>query len=170
MYKKFKLSALFLLLLFSLTLNGYAHKFYVSLCRIHYVPDSARLQITIRIFTDDLEKALWEQDVSEVRLGTDREPPEADSLLSAYLLRHFSLLVHERPLPLHFLGKEVSYDVTWCYLEADDVKPFDELKVESDLLTEHFPAQINLVQLSAGDEEKGVMLNRDMTNATIKLR
>ncbi len=170
MYKKFKFSGIFLLLLFSFALNGQAHKFYVSLCRINYVPDSAQLQITIRIFTDDLEKALWERDISKVRLGTDQEPPEADSLLSEYLVRHFRLMINGRSLPLRFLGKEVSYDVTWCYLESQDVKPFEELTVESDLLTAQFPDQINLVELSAGEVEKGVMLNHDNTRASIKLR
>ena len=34
------------------------HKFYVSVTQIDYVPNKKRIEITHRIFIDDLEKAL----------------------------------------------------------------------------------------------------------------
>jgi len=170
MCKKFKFSGIFILLILIFSLSAHAHKFYVSLCRIHYIPDSARLQITIKIFTDDLEKVLEQQGAGEEMPGDGRELSATDSALSEYLSRHFRLRIHDKLIPLHFLGKEVSYDVTWCYLESEGVEPFDELTVESDLLTEAFPAQINLVELSVGEEKKGVMLNRDKTKESIILK
>ena len=49
-----------LLLLFAvLFLSSFsAHKFYVSVTQIDYVPSKKRVEITSRIFIDDLEKGL----------------------------------------------------------------------------------------------------------------
>jgi hypothetical protein len=158
---------LFLFLFLSAEHAG-AHKFYVSLCRIHYVRDSSQLQIVMKIFTDDLEKALSEAENREVRLGTERDPQKGDSLIALYLGRHFRLFTGGKEIPVHYLGKQVEYDVTWCYLESWPEEDLRELTVENDVLTEVYPSQINLVEVSYDGEKKGVMLNRDKIKGSVR--
>ena len=163
----FKYSGILVLFIF-LSSGTYAHKFYVSLCRIRYVQDSAQLQIVLKIFTDDLEKALSREGASGIRLGTDREPEEGDSLVKVYLMRHFRLFTGGKELPVQYVGKEVDYDVTWCYLEAWPAGDFHEITVENDILTAVYPSQINLVEVSYDGQQKGMMLNHDNIKDTVR--
>ena len=59
----------FLPLLSIVLLSSFAwHKFYVSVTQIDYVPNKKRIEITHRIFIDDLEKALEKRDNYELLL------------------------------------------------------------------------------------------------------
>ena len=165
MFKYLSIIVLFIFLSSGIT---HAHKFYVSLCHIHYVSDSSQLQVVIKIFTDDLERALSREGSPGVRLGTNGEPENGDSLVSVYLQRHFRLFVGGKEIPVHYLGKEVEYDVTWCYLESWPEGDFYELTVETDILTEVYPSQINLVEVSYDGQQKGMMLNHDKIKDTVR--
>ena len=68
------------------------HKFYVSLTEIRYNPESERLEVSMRIFPDDLDKALERNFGISTQLATELESNEADSLLQVYLDFHFALL------------------------------------------------------------------------------
>jgi hypothetical protein len=165
----FKFYGMIVLMLFLFTGSAGAHKFYVSLCRINYVQDSSELQIVLKIFTDDLEKALSEAGYGLVRLGAESESKASDSLVLKYLLRHFRLYSGGEELVVHYLGKEVDYDVTWCYLESRTEGNLRELTVKNDILTEVYPSQINLVEVSYSGGQKGMMLNRDKIKDSIQL-
>ncbi len=170
MKEKIKCSGIIMLILFAFAGNASAHKFYVSLCQISYNRDSAQLQIVMKIFTDDLEKAVSQEEGKTLKLGSENEREDSDSLLSAYLMKHFQIHIHGEEIPVHYLGKEVSYDVTWCYLESFPDREFYHLTVDDDLLTEVYPGQINLVEVMLNGREKGVMLNHDRTTGTVNFK
>ncbi|MCD6201777.1 MAG: hypothetical protein J7K46_08215 [Bacteroidales bacterium] len=167
---KIKFGGIIMLIFFAFAGNGSAHKFYVSLCQINYNRDSAQLQIIMKIFSDDLEKAVWQEEGKMLKLGSKNEREDSDTLLSAYLLRHFHIRIHGEEVPVHYLGKEVSYDVTWCYLESFPDQEFYKLTVENDLLTEVYPGQINLIEVLLNGRKKGLMLNHDRTTGTVNVK
>ena len=81
-----------LLILFSCSawLN---HEFYVSITEIRYNAGTERFEVSMRIFPDDLDRALLERTGIHTRLATELEHMKADSLLMLYLLEDFSLEV-----------------------------------------------------------------------------
>ena len=64
-----------------LIFTGFSHKFYVSLVQVQFNPENKALEITMKIFTDDLEYAISGSKLS-YGLGTETEPPQADSVPS----------------------------------------------------------------------------------------
>ena len=58
------------------------HEFYVSLTEVRYNPGSKRMEISIRIFPDDLDRALFREHGIHTELASELEAPEADSLVS----------------------------------------------------------------------------------------
>ena len=74
-----------LLLLFAvLFLSSFsAHKFYVSVTQIDYVPSKKRVEITSRIFIDDLEKGLTKKYNKKVKLTYTKELHEAEELIKS---------------------------------------------------------------------------------------
>jgi hypothetical protein len=135
------------------------HKFYVSLTEVRYNPATERIEVSMRIFPDDLDRALLQKTGIHTQLATELEPPGADSILMDYLLESFYIVVNGEAAPLHYLGKEQEADAIWCYLESEKIAQPVTLKVYQKLLTERFDEQVNIVQVYQGKWNKGLLLN-----------
>ncbi|MCD4711231.1 MAG: hypothetical protein K8R52_10315, partial [Bacteroidales bacterium] len=110
-----------LLVLMALLGGWLMHEFYVSLTEIRYNPETERIEVSMRIFPDDLDRALLQKTGIHTQLATELEPPGADSLLMEYLLESFSIVVNGDRTLLHYLGKEQEANAIWCYLESEPV-------------------------------------------------
>jgi hypothetical protein len=118
------------------------------------------MEVSMRIFPDDLDRALLQKTGIQTQLGTELEAPSADSLLGAYLLECFSVKINGEKAEFHFLGKEPEADAIWCYLESEPVSQPQTVSIFHDLLTEIFPEQVNIVQVYLEKWNKGLLLNR----------
>ena len=143
------------------------HEFYVSLTEIRYNGDSGRLEISMRIFPDDLDRALEVRHGVSGHLGTKLEHPEADSLLGKYLLDHFSVEADGREVVLTYLGKEPGPEAIWCYLESEPLASPAIFLVKNSVLFSDFTGQVNIVQLYVGDWNRGVMITPAQNSAAV---
>jgi hypothetical protein len=143
------------------------HKFYVSLTEIRYNDQTLRFEVSMRIFPDDLDRALLEMYGIQSQLATRLEHELADSLLMVYLLEDFSISADGKEIGLSYLGKEPESDAVWCYLESSPVPEPDSLTVRNVLLTEFFPDQVNIIQVYHGKWNKGLLLNRDQDRGAL---
>jgi hypothetical protein len=131
------------------------HDYYVSICTIRHNPETRTLDITWRMTTHDIEHTLLpESGDRNLKLGTDKELPEADSLVAGYLLRHLQLRMDGTPLNIRYLGKQVEMDDLYCYLQVDDVEHLGVLSVHATLLQDLFDEQENVVHLEAGGKTR----------------
>lgn len=123
------------------------HDFHVSQCEIQYRPDEQHVAVAMSIFIDDLELALRVMGYDSLYLCTNKENEEANIYIDEYLNQTFQMSADERPIKLTLIGKEASEDLmaVWCYIEAIDVSPFDELVLENKVLLEQFDDQKNVV-------------------------
>lgn len=143
------------------------HPFYISVCQIDYNGDTDALEMSFRIFTDDLELALESMGTGRLHLGTEREAEKADEYIGRYLARHVELEVNGLPVDAAFLGKEVDTDAIWCYVEIGGVTALHSLTIENTLLLETFEDQVNLVHVTANDRKKSLVFNRLQTRESL---
>jgi len=139
---------------------GANHPFYVSVCQIDHNDKNQSLEITFKIFTDDLELALEERIEDRLFIGSDREASQTDSLIDVYLYEKIQIAVDGQPAQLKYLGKEVEMQVTWCYVEVMDIAQVNEIRVSNKLLLEMYDTQTNLVNIRVGKEKKSMLLNK----------
>jgi hypothetical protein len=135
-----------------------SHKFYVSLVQIDHKQESGSLQVTMRIFTDDLERALDGYENRETNLGTQKELPGTNEILFNYISDNFRVTVNGRPATLSFVGKEVEVDVTWCYVEATGIPSLQSISVTNRMLTEVYEEQVNIIQIESGGINRSMLL------------
>lgn len=123
------------------------HKFYVS----HYTLEhrSNQIQITAKVFADDMELALQGID-KNIRLNEKSKPEEISALLSQYYQKHLRLSSKSRAIPIEYVGYELEHDLVWIYLMADVKKAPSQLSVFCDALTEVYEDQINIFRLEVG--------------------
>ena len=146
------LFAMFFLCSFSI------HKFYVSVTQVDYVPSKKRVEITSRIFIDDLEKALTKKYNKKVNLTSTRELPEADALIKEYLKEKIKISINKRPQNIEFLAREVEGDVLIFYTKIAISKKINTFEIYNSLLTEVYQDQQNIVHTNINSNKKSVLL------------
>jgi hypothetical protein len=149
-----------LLLLFAvLFLSSFsAHKFYVSVTQIDYVPSKKRIEITSRIFIDDLEKGLNKRFNKKVNLTSTKELPEAEELIKSYLKEKIKISINKKPQNIEFLAREVEGDVLILYTKIAISKKINTFEIYNSLLTEVYSDQQNIVHTNINSNKKSILL------------
>ncbi len=139
---------------------SFCHKFYVSVCQIDFNSKTNSLEITLKIFTDDLENTLEAQGTGKLYLGSERESEDADRFIFNYIKTNFNLKLENRQVQLNYLGKEVELDVTWCFIEVLDVEKITNITVTNTILIEQFEDQTNIVHVKVENNQKSMLLHK----------
>jgi len=161
---------LFLLLLPLLAFST-LHKFYVSVTNVNYYERDDALQITTRIFIDDLEEVLKERYDVQTFLATEEEAQIADFYIEKYLRTKFLIGLDGKIAEYDFLGKKYDNDVIICYLELPNVG-LDQLKkveVHNEILTDLFDEQKNLVHIKWKGNKKSFILTKSNAKGMLNL-
>lgn len=135
------------------------HDYHVCITQIDHNPRTAALEITIKIFTDDIERSIVRMGGKPLHLGEPREAPQADSILHAYLQNRLTLNVNESPREIAWVGKEVEMDAVLCFVEVNDVQKLCSLQITNRILTELFEDQANVVHVKAHGQTRSLYLN-----------
>ena len=150
-----------LMLVFSLAgAAARPHDFHVSITEINHNAQRQSLEVTIKIFSDDIERSFRALGAGELRLGDAKELPNADSLLFAYLQNRLTIKVNGKAKSSTWVGKEVELDALWCYFEIKDCADFHALEATNRILTEVFQDQANVMHVTAHGETKSLFLNQ----------
>lgn len=144
------------------------HPFYVSITSVDYNESAQRVEISCRIFYDDLEAALKAGGNLKVDLIKPKDKQLIDSLLSTYLQDHFRLAVNGTPLSLRYVGYEIEDDVAWCFLEASNIKTVSNIAITNRILLDQFPKQSNILHVTAHGERKSTKLDNPERRATFE--
>lgn len=145
-----------------------AHKFYVSIYQINYAPEKKMLQITSRIFIDDLNAILFKKYHKNTHLGDEKETPEDVVLMTKYILDHFSIKVNGQQKNIRFLSKEVEDNVIIGYYSCKDVSKITTLEVQNTVLMDLVPEQQNIIQGHLLEKKQTLLLTNDNIKGVLK--
>lgn len=124
-----------------------SHPFYFSLSAIKINVPQKSMEISCKLFTDDLENALEQLNKHKIDLATSTKDNKVNAVLYNYLSERFKIWINGKLITLKFVGFEVENEVTWCYLETEIIlKPVNKMNLTNSLLYDFLPDQTNLVQ------------------------
>ncbi len=166
MKKRFLLIGLVLIL--SAGLMSFAHKFYVSIYQIDYAPEKKMLQITARIFTDDLNDALAKKYKRKTFLGEKNESSADVGLMQKYLLENFAIKVNNKPVAINFLSRELENNVIICYFNVKGATKIQSMEIRNTALFELFPEQQNIINTRVLGQRKSLLLTEDSPAGLLK--
>ena len=160
-----------LVLLFVLTSFTEVHKFYLSVTNINYSEKNDALQITTRIFIDDLEALLKERYNINVTLDTNKESALAEEYIKKYLKTKFVLALNEENIAYNYIGKKYDNDVVIFYLEVPNVgfTALKSISVQNEVLTDLYEEQKNLVHIKWKGKKKSFVLIRENNKGMLNL-
>lgn len=147
-----------------------AHDFHFSRTDMVYSREGT-WQVTMRVFTDDLEAELQGVRVDDglpIWLGDERQHPDAEAWVEQVVVDAWSLEVNGLEAPCSFLGMEVELDITYLYLESPATDLPSVITVENKLFFSQFDDQVNEVHVEANGTQKRELLTREMPIWTYK--
>jgi len=155
-----------LALLFGLTAGRPAHPVHTSVTQMQYNATDKTFEVSLRVFTDDLEEALTKENNNQrVRLN---DKDANNPLVERYIRKHFGLANASRQRkPFRYLGKEQEMDATWIYVEVPYNEPVEGSILQQSLLTELFDDQVNLVNVSYLSQKKTVLFRKTNTQQVL---
>jgi hypothetical protein len=135
------------------------HAYHATLTELRYNPGQKQLELSIKVFTDDFEKALSKGQAAPVSLA---EPgPRPQILTAAYLSRtlQFKTPVGQ-VLPLKYIGMEKEKDAYWLYCKVTLPRTMGGVQIKQTMLLETFADQSNIVNIAAGSKTNSAVFRR----------
>lgn len=144
------------------------HPIHLSITEIEHNEKSKALQITMRIFIDDLElsiqKKTGEEDLDLLDPGKGRT---TDQLVKEYLADKFKMKVDNKLVRTNYLGNEIEGPAMICYIEIENIKKFKTLEITNRVILETHSDQSNLVNINLKDKVKSIRLTNDSPTQTV---
>lgn len=149
-----------LVLLFSGSSKKPAHEFYVSIFEIDFNPETHNLEITGKIFSDDLEDAVNAHLGSNIKVSPELNSENISPKVGQYLQDKIDVIVDGLPAALNWVGLEVEMDVTWCYLEVELAEKPAEIEFNNRVLFELYPGQMNIMHFNGNPKVETELLRK----------
>lgn len=142
-------------MLISLLTGAAIHPVYVSVTSIEYNEKQQMLEVSCKLFVDDMEKFLRTRHGGKVDLLHPDREGRTDSLLARYLTDHLMLQVNGSKAPLDYVGFEQEGDAIIVYLEADGITAVRELLVRDNILYDYKAQQVSVINVKVGKNKQG---------------
>jgi hypothetical protein len=150
----------FLLGLTGLLLLGFTaqalHAYHATITELRYNAGKKQLELAIKVFTDDFEKALSQGQPRAVAMDEKTTRPQ---VLSEAYLRH---TVEVRTttgtlLPLKFLGLQKEKDGYWLYCKVALPGPVAGVQLRQAMLLDVFADETNIVNVEANGQKQSAL-------------
>ncbi len=147
------------------TLGG--HNFHVSITNGELNPKTETLQLYLKVFMDDLEDGIKSSTNKTLNLGKPNVHPQADTLISNYILGHFSVKANGKELNFRYIGKEIEQDIVFVYLEVPVKPTVKELTITNTLFFDRFDDQSNIVNIEVRGDVESAFLEKSNPTRTL---
>ncbi len=139
-----------------------AHRFYVSIYQIDYKPAKKELQITSRIFLDDLVDAIEASSKKKkVNLGEKDQSTEDIALFEKYQKDHLYIKINNKAVTYKYLTSELENNVFISYFKVENLGAVKSIEVKNTALFEILPTQQNIIQITIDKEKSSLLLTRE---------
>jgi hypothetical protein len=161
----------FLILLLPLLAFATVHKFYISVTNVSYSEKDNALQVTNRVFIDDINAVLKERYDIDAALGSDEESALGQEYLEKYIRSKFRITRNGETADYTLLGTKYDADVIILYVEVPKINlpKVTSIGIENEILTDLFDEQQNVVHFNITGKKKSFVLLKSDTKGMLNL-
>ncbi|NRD23167.1 peptidase E [Winogradskyella litoriviva] len=146
------------LLLPLLASNTSSHEYYVSVTEVEYSKEQKSLQIISQIFINDFEALIRKRFDETITLDIENESDKVEVYMKRYLQEKLKISVNGNYVDFNFIGKEYKDDITYCYLEIENISDIKSIGIINRILFDLFSEQQNIVRLKLLDKNRSFLL------------
>lgn len=132
------------------------HAYHSTITELRYNAAKKQLELSVKVFTDDFEKAISQGQPTHVNLT--EAGPRPLVLASAYLGRTLQVSTTAgAPLQLQVLGMQAENDGYWFYCKVPLPGPVSGVKLRQAALLDAFSDQMNIVNIEANGQKQNAL-------------
>ncbi len=143
------------------------HPFYVSVCEIYHNPRTEALEISMKIFIDDLELAIQKSADANFKISESSDKSVIEKEVEKYLENKFIIEIDSKIPEKKLIGFELDKDAIICYIEIKNIKQISNIRIYNSILTEVYEDQINLTHFQYRDQLKSLKTTKINPEGTI---
>ena len=167
MSKTFSITLFFSLILI---LSSFGlHKFYVSIYQINFNQKDKRLEITSRIFIDDLNQVLKTKYNKKVNLLSKSQSLDDIELMKKYITENFFIKINGLPKTINYLSNEIQDNVLICYFNSKEISKIKSLEIKNTSLLDLNSEQQNIIQTTIYNKKQSLLLTNNNKSGIIKI-
>ncbi len=167
LYNKISEMVLALLKYYSLIIASIMHPFYVSVCEIYHNPKSNALEISLKVFIDDIELAIQKSGNENFIISVHADNESIKNEMEEYLHDKFIIEIDSEQKSLNVIGYEFENDAIVFYIEIKNVKKINQLKIQNSIISEVREDQINLTHFQYHDQLKSFKTTRESPDGSV---
>ena len=132
------------------------HAYHSTITELRYNPAKKQLELSVKVFADDFEKAISQGQPKPVTLS---EPgPRPLVLAAAYFQRTLQIsTVAGARLPLQVLGMQAENDGYWFYCKVALPGPVAGVKLRQAMLLDAYADEMNIVNVEANGKKQSAL-------------
>jgi len=143
-----------------LAVMGLFHPFFVSMTDMNYSAKDKELEVSVRIFTDDLENAIRKYHPGvKVDIIHPANQEQLNQFVNEYIQKHLQLKINGSPVQMAFAGYEQQSESIWSYFEVKNVAGIKKLDVTNNILHDYNTNQINMLHVMVNGNEQNYKLD-----------
>ncbi len=159
-----RLAGFVILMFFGVQLSSFsAHPYYMSVTEIEHKAAEKELQISARIFIDDLEDLLEQELKQPLSLYNEKNKKVNEGYIYTCLQKHLKITIDNRQLAYTMIGFEIQEGAIWAYLVVKNITKIKTAVVYNDILYSLRKNQINIVHFTNKGERKSYRLTHPET-------
>ena len=135
------------------------HPFYVSVTEMSLNSKTKSLEISCKMFAEDIEDVLKQNYKVPVDLGNGKMQAQNNKLINDYVLKHLAINIDARTAALKFVGFEKDNESVYCYYEVMNVPAIQKIKVNNTILQDYKQEQINIMHVIVNGNRKSTKLD-----------
>jgi len=138
---------------------SFFHPFYVSVTEINHNPKEQTLEVSCKMFAEDLEEILKKNYRTAIDLSSEKQQPQNEKMIQDYISKRLAIQANGKALKLNFIGFEKEAESVYCYFETEKVGAVKKLDVTDSILQDFSDKQINIIHVVVNNNRKSQKLD-----------
>jgi len=139
--------------------NAGKHPIFMSVTEIEHNSKDKTLEISCKVFTDDLEKTLRQTYKGTVDLINPKDKAAMNKLVSDYVQQHLSITADGKKTALQFIGYEHQEEGILSYFQVNNITAVKKIAIVNNILYEYKQEQIGIIHVTVDGNRKSTKLN-----------
>ena len=145
------------------------HPLHLSVAEINHNADDLSLEISCKLFTDDFEKVLRQNNPGrKIDLINPADRQAMVALVNDYMRRNLVIKVDGKPAVFECLGFEQEEDATYSYFQVFGIGSVKKIEIQNTILFDLFTDQANINHVIVGGKRKSNKLDQPLKYAVFQ--
>ena len=154
-----------------MTFYSWLHPVHVSLLNVDLNPETGKIEIVFKLFSDDIERLIMSKYNVELDITGKVDPGEKIEFINSYIDESFELRINGTKIDhWKYAGNQINEEAIWLYYNNMWTGKMNEVSITNTVLMDFFEDQTNMVIVGWSGKQNGYSLNNKKRDITLILQ